>query len=228
MSKGDTSLCCFSPDERLIAASADNLAYVWDVTSTDLYPVEVFIGHTDVITALAFSSSSSLISASNDWSVKFWQIGTSTADPVEIGSESTIHPPAQVISITLQAADGITTTSGLYGMVRVWNIFTGQCQGSFQTPVKDLHKRSVQLIDNRLILVWHMENKIHIWDVEKQEPLITTPSEVARSQSSIEDLKISGDGSAVFYLNGEFIEYWSIWTVSGLQQTTYWHQRFRV
>src|ERR1700743_3065821 len=108
VTSGGTGLCCFSPDGRLVAASAGHIAYVWDVTSPDPYPIEVFIGHTDDITALTFSSSSSLISASDDKSVKFWQIGTSRRDPVEIHSQSATQPPAQVKSITLQAVDGIT------------------------------------------------------------------------------------------------------------------------
>ena len=91
--KGRAQCCCFSTDGRLVGASADNIAYVWDFTSTDPYPIEVFIGHTTQITALTFSSSS-LISASDDQSVKFWQIGSSIRDPVEIDSQSTIHPPA--------------------------------------------------------------------------------------------------------------------------------------
>ena len=209
--KGRIWYCCFSPDGRLVAASAYNIAYVWDVTSKDPYPIEVFIGHTKDITALIFSSPSSLISASRDQSVKFWKIDTSMRDPVGVGSQSTIYPPAQIESITLQAADGITITSDSDGVVMIQDTFTGNCKRSFQTPVK-YHERDVRLIDGRLILVWCMENRIHIWDVKKHKYLIETPSKVASSTDYIEDLKISGDGSAVFHLNGEFIESWSILT----------------
>ena len=186
----------------------------------------MFIGHTGTIAALIFSSSSSLISASADRSVKFWQIGTSVRDQVEIDSQSTIHPPAKVLSITLQAADGITITSDSDGVVMIWDIFTGNCRGSFQTPVKT-HMRDVQLIDGRLILVWYMEPRIHIWDVEKQESLIETPLKVASYSGSIEDLKISGDGSAVFYLNCDFIQSWSILTGANTGQvvTSYVNRR---
>ena len=222
VSSGSTSLCCFSPDGRLVAASAGDIAYVWDVTSPDPYPIEVFIGHTGAITALTFSSSSSLISASDDKSVKFWQIGTSVRDPVEIDSQSTIQPPAEVLSITLQAADGITITSDSDGVVMIWDIFTGNCRGSFQTPVKT-HMRDVRLIGGRLILVWYMEPRIHIWDVEKQESLIETPPEVAIEYHGILDLKISGDGSAVFYLHFWVLESWSIQTGAKIGMVTTSH-----
>ena len=212
VSSSPTDLCCFSPDGRLVAASAGDIAYVWDVTSTDSYPIEVFIGHTDIITGLTFSSSSSLISTSDDQSVKFWQVVTSTAGLVGVGSHSTIHPSAQVMSITLQAEDDITITSDSDGVVMIWDIFTGNCRRSFQTPLKDLSERSVQLIDGRLILVWCMQDGIHIWDVEKYEYIFGTTSEVAIRSYDIQDSKISGDGSAVFFLRDGFIESWSMWT----------------
>ena len=219
VSSGFTGKCCFSPDGRLVATSADDIAYVWDVTSTDPYPIETFIGHTHDISALTFSSSSSLISVSFDQSVKFWQIGTSMRDPVEIDSQSTTQPPAQVKSITLQAADGITITSDSDGVVMIWDIFTGNCNRSFQTPVK-YHERDVRLIDDRLILVWYMEDRIHVWDVEKQEYIIETPLEVTKYPYGIHDIKISGDGSAVFYLYNQLVESRSIWTGENIGMVT--------
>ena len=218
MSSSSTDLCCFSPDGRLVAASSHEITYVWDVTSTDLHPIEVFIGHTKFITALTFSSSSSLISVSRDQSVKFWQIGTSVRDPVEIDSQFTIQHPAEVKSITLQAADGITITSDSDGVVMIWDILTGNCNRSFQTPVKDSYERDVRLIDGRLILVWSMDSRIHVWDIEKQESLIVTPLDLASFSDGIEDLKISGDGSAVFFLNYQYIKSWSILTGANIGQ----------
>jgi len=78
----DTSYCCFSPDSRLIAAAAYNTAYVWDIANLDPHLVETFVGHTSGITALVFSSPSSLISASDDSSVKFWRIAALSTNPV--------------------------------------------------------------------------------------------------------------------------------------------------
>src|SRR5258708_26177528 len=65
--------CCFSPNGSLIAASIGTTAYVWDITSSIPCLIETFIGHTEEITALAFSSPSSLISMSAEKVVKFWK-----------------------------------------------------------------------------------------------------------------------------------------------------------
>ncbi|KAF9645378.1 WD40 repeat-like protein [Thelephora ganbajun] len=199
--------CCLSPDGKFAAAAANNIIYVWDIASSDPYLVQTFIGHTYPITSLAFSSPSSLISTSYDNSVKFWQISTST-DPVITDPKSTSPTSAIIKSVTLQSKYGIAITSDSNGVVRTWDISTGLCKEYFQTPAKVFHNRDVQLIDGRLIFVWHANNKIHIWDVEKGEHLFI----VDGFAHHLEDLRISGDGSKVFYLDAGFIQAYSIQT----------------
>jgi WD40 repeat protein len=93
VANSDTQCCCFSPDGRLVAIAGDNTAYVWDITSSDPHLVETFIGHTKYITSLVFSSPTTLISASEDRSVKFWQIGAPSMDLVVTGPN--LHPSLQ-------------------------------------------------------------------------------------------------------------------------------------
>jgi len=101
--------CCFSPDGRFIAASAGHTIYLWGITGPDLHLVTTFIGHTDYITSLVFSSSLTLISASSvgDRSVKFWQISVSSADLVASDTESTLPTLAPIRSVSLQSKDGL-------------------------------------------------------------------------------------------------------------------------
>jgi WD40 repeat protein len=204
ISYGNTKHCCFSPDGKLIAASSDNIAYVWDLSLSSPSPIEMFVGHTHEIEALAFSSPSSLISMSGDRSVKFWQIGTSMTDLVEIDSESTAHHSAQIMSVTLQTTYGITITSDSDGVVRIWDILTGHCKESFQTPLKGSHRRDVRLIDNRLTVVWYADEYFYIWDATRKKPLYTS------FIITIEDLKISGDGSKFFGLSAHFLVAFSL------------------
>jgi len=203
----NTRCCCFSPGGELVAVAADHTAYVWDITGPDPCLVEAFIGHTDTITSLAFSSPTSLISASEDKSVKFWQIGASPTTLIETDSMSTPLTSASIRSIILQSKDGITISSDLDGVVRIWDISTGICKTSFQTPAKGSQYQDVQLFDGRLIFVWHADEKIHIWDTEKGELLwsVDTPS------GGLDDLRISGDGTKVFCLYYASIQAWSIW-----------------
>ena len=198
---------CFSPDGRLIAAAVENVIYVWDITGSDPHAIETFVGHTDSISCLTFSSPSSLISSAHQ-SIKFWQIGALPINPVVTNQEPAPLTSAPVKSITLQAKDGITISSYLDGVVRTWDIVTGLCRASFQTPAKGFEQSDVRLINGRLIFVWQVGEEMHIWDVEKEKPLQTvqTPGE------AVEDIRISGGGSKVFCLSWEYIQAWSIWT----------------
>jgi WD40 repeat protein len=60
----DAYRCSFSPDSRLVAVAAGRTAYCWNITSSKPQLVETFIGHTEDITSLVFSSPTTLISAS--------------------------------------------------------------------------------------------------------------------------------------------------------------------
>ena len=202
---GDAQCYCFSPNGKYIAYAAESNACIWDIASSEPHHIETFIGHTGDITSLAFSSSSSLISASYDGSVKFWQIGAPgsvSADP-----KSTFLTSNTIESITLQGKDGIIITSDPDGVVRTWDILTGLCKASFQTPAKASQKRDVQLINSKLIFVWYANRKINIWDAERG---ILLPK--VKGPRYLKDLKISGDGSRVFCLGLDDIRVWSIQT----------------
>jgi WD40 repeat protein len=204
--------CCFSPDGRLIAVVIGNTASVWDSTSSNPHLIETLIGHSSAICGLAFSSPSSLISASEDKSVKFWQIGTSLGGSVETGSKSTTSNLAQVMSVTLQETEGIVITSHSNGIVRIWDILTGHCNRSLPTPLHVSHgKRDARVIDGRLIIVWceegKKEGKIKIWDAENQRLLSAN-----FAHEFLRDLKISGDGYKVFLLDNYIIKLWSLKT----------------
>jgi len=207
VANGIAQCCCFSPDGRHVAAAVGNTVYMWDITNSDPHLVETFISHTDDIISLAFSSSSSLISASDDKSIKFWQIGTLSIDPVKTDPKSTPLTSVPIKSITLLAKDGIAISIDSGGVMRIWDISTGICKASFQTP-EEFYYRDVQLVDGRLVTIWHTDEKVHIWNPEKGELLQT----VDTPGYGLQDLRISGDGSKIFCLYDEHIQAWSMQT----------------
>jgi len=201
----NTNYCCFSPDGKLVAVAAGHIAYVWNIANPEPCLIETFIGHTSDITSLVFSSPTSLISISQDQSIKFWQISapSTSLDITDLESISHISP---IKSITLQAKDEIAISSDSDGVVRIWELSTGICKASFQTPAKGSCLRDAQLIGSKLVLVWHMAKKIHIWDIEKGELLQTVDA-----PQGVKDLRISGDGTKVFCMKNK-IYAWDIWT----------------
>ena len=198
--------CCFSPDGKFVAGGIGHTVYIWDITNSNLCPIKTLTGHTRDITSLTFSSS--LISSSLDKSIKFWQ----TCALVATNSESTQLASAEIESVSLQATNGIAISSDSAGVVKTWDILTGICKASFQTPAGDNVWRDTQLIEGRITCVW-LDNdeygKIHIWDTEKGECLQTLGTQYT---SSVRDLRISGDRSEVFLLSEKYIQAWSIWT----------------
>ena len=205
----NTSCHCFSPDRRLIAAADNKTAYVWDITSQDPHLIETFIGHTGEINSLVFSSPSSLVSTGRGRSVKFWKIGTLLTDNAATNTQSTPPSSASIKSISLQARDGVAISSDSKGVVKIWDISTGACRAAFQTPVKfsgGWAMQDARLIDNRLIVIWRQDHKIHIWEAEKGELLqnLRTPR--------FNNLRISGDGSKIICLSRGLIQAWSMWT----------------
>ena len=202
--------CCFSPDDSLVAVASERIAYVWNLSNSVPHLVAMFSGHSDDIASLVFSSPSSLISASEDSSVKFWQIGISSTDKVSTDPISTLTTSAPIHFVSLQAKEGIAISGDSNGVVKIWDILTGLCKTSFQTSVGDHFWGDAQLIDGRLLLIWGWKYIVHIWDSEKGE-LSQTLGSVGSA-----GLRISGDGSKVFNVcMDDFkgrIQVWSIQT----------------
>ena len=205
---GNIWCCCLSPDSRLVAVAADYTIYVWDITSSNPHLVETFLGHTQDITSLAFSSSSTLISASWDRSVRFWQIGILSADSIVTNPVSTPTTLPLISSISLQAKDGVSISSDADGVVRTWDIPASRCKPSSKSSAKYYKDGNVELIDSELVFVWYGDEKINIWDPEKGEFLLQTDI----PEEDLLDLRISGDGSKIFCINRKFIQAWGIWT----------------
>ena len=208
-------LCCFSPDNRLLAVAAYKTIYCYDITTSAPQLVVTFIDHTEWITSLVFSSTTTLVSASEDNSIKFWQVGAQSTDPAITNLGSTFFPFTRIKSIILQSKERIAITCASHGVIRAYDISTGICRASHQAPPKSHYLRDVQFVNSRLILVWYADNKIHVWDAKSGALLWETD----KPQHKIYDLRISGDGSKVFGLfghsymaNSNFIWAWSLQT----------------
>jgi len=200
---GQLSGCCYPfPGGRLVAFAAGSAINIWDITNLNPHLVKPFVGHTKHISSLTVSSPSSLI-LSYDESIKLLQISDLLMAPVVTDQQPTPPALAPIKSITLQAKDGITTSSDSNGLVRVWDVLTGHCKTSFQTLAKGYNIGAGQLVNGQLIFVWHAE-MIHIWDMEKGE--VQT---VNAPWGDIEDVRISRDRSRIFFLWWESIQAWS-------------------
>jgi len=206
-----SNCCCLIPGGRLVAVAAGSAINIWDISSSDPHIIKTYVGHNTDISSLAFSSPSSLVSSSYGESVKLWQIDDLSMAPVVVDQKSTPLASAPIQCIALQAQDGITISSDSNGVVRIWDISTGYCKASFQTPAKRFRHSDIQLINSKLIFVWFQEGKVHIWDAEKGELKI-----VGTTMDGVDNVKISGDGSRVYCLYCGSLQAWSVQTGEGI------------
>jgi hypothetical protein len=198
--------CCFSPDGRFVASAGGLDIYVWDITKSEALLVKRLSGHSGFISFIAFPSS--LISGSADKSVKFWQSGNFLTGLVTPTHGTALDVSALILSVNLFAKDGTVVTSDISGVVKTWDLMTGRCEKSFQTPAQG--KRDTHLVGDTLIIVWMegKENHYHVWDVGRRHLL----RRVHSSFSGVHDVKIAGDGSKIFGLRDRCIEARSIRT----------------
>ena len=202
------SNCCLSPDGRLVACRATITIYVWDITTSEPRLVGR-VGHSDLVTFIDFPSS--LISGSNDRSVRFWRTDGYLADSTRTDHMAGLHGLTSIESVNLFAEEGIVVTSDSSGAVKTWDLTTGRLKSSFLTPAKGI--RDTRLTGDTLTIVWwtkeeEEEGGCHIWDVYKGQLL----RRFRNTLSHLWDLKISGDGSKIFGLNGLGVQAMSMQT----------------
>jgi WD40 repeat protein len=202
--------CCFSPDGRFVAYAFDKTIHIWDISKKEPRFAGELVGHADSITFLIYSSS--LISGSHDKSVKFWQSGSLLMDSVTTNDTPTPPGSAPIQSVEVFTEDGVVVTSDSSGVVKTWDLTTGECKSSFSTPAQGI--RDTRLAGDTLIIVWiEWENPggvgvCHIWNVVEGRLLRKTPS----AFNMILHLKISEDGSKLFTLGLRSIQALSIQT----------------
>ena len=204
----DTRYCCFSPDGRLVAVAAGSVIYIWNITSPDPHLIRTFIGHTNKINSIVFSSPSTLISAALDKSVKFWQVYASSAEPVVTNPEPSPITLPLISSVSLQARNGIAVSSDAAGIVETWDMPTDPHGIPAQSLTKDSRYGATKLVNSRLIFVWYASEMLNVWNAEKEEFLL----QLHIPKHNTLDLRISGDGSKIFHIHSEFIQAWDIWT----------------
>ena len=194
--------CCFSLDGRFIAVHDDHTIYLWDVSGPKPHPIQTLTGHTALISSLVFSPSFTLISASFDRSIKFWQIGGPSADLV-------VPASARIVSVSLQTKEGLAFSIDSEGVVKTWDILTGCCKETFKSLAKDILHADIQTIDNNLVIVWCEQGKniIRLWDSGRNKP-----QAICEIENFLGGLRITGDGSRVLWVEKGSVKAKSMWT----------------
>ena len=194
--------CCFSPDGKLVALSTSETIEVWQIVGSNPSFIETIpcLNHNH----LTFSSPSCLVSGSaGGWAAAFWKIGDLSAEP---SPKSTTLASAPIVSVSLQAKDGIAITSNSTGVLEIWDLLTGLYKTSFQSPATKHDLGDAKLVNGRLSFAWKTGYSLHIWD-----SVNGGPSTLEESFNTV-FFMVSGDGSKVFCKTDIVIKVWSVWT----------------
>ena len=113
---------CLSPSGEFAVGVSGTTAYVWVITSPSIRLIETLALHDSNILSLAFSSS--LISASSDKSVRFWQVGGFSPNQVTMDARSTTLTSAAVTSAILQAQEGTVISTYSTGVLMLRGLST--------------------------------------------------------------------------------------------------------
>lgn len=209
----DAEHCCFSPDGKHIAVVSNEMIDVWNITSPEPDIIESFESPAK---DLIFTSPSSLISTSEEGLVKFWQIGhlseNSVISDTESTSESTSSALYSAQFARLQIKDSIAISGHSSGVVKIWDLITGDCKESFQTPAAESLMADAQLANGKLIFVWHNYEELGVWDSEEGE------SSEEFHEPELCGLQLSGDNSKIFTLASDAIKALSVQTFEVLSR----------
>ena len=123
-----------------------------------------------------------------------------------------------ISSISLQPRDGIAISSDIDGGVKTWDIPAGLCKAPSKPPAEDYKHGDVKLINSRLVFIWYTDEKINIWDSEKGKTLLQADI----LGHNMLDIRVSGDGSKIFWINKEFSQVWDMWTGEPVGRAEFW------
>ncbi len=117
---GGPDVLLFSPDGKILACGAGQDVKLWDTTTGEL--ITTFTAHIGFIEYLAFSTDGSILaSASQDGTIKYWNI--KTGKPLQ--SHITRHIP-WVISTSFINNSSTLACVDYGGMITIWDLETSQ------------------------------------------------------------------------------------------------------
>ncbi len=179
-----TRTVAFSPDGRILASDdfIDKSVRLWNVSTNQA--ITALVGHTGLITSLAFSPSGAILaSGSYDNTIRLWDMQT---DQTVMTLQGTTDG---VSSIAFSPDGNILVSGGWDRAVRLWDVHTGQSIAVLSGNMD--HVRSVAFSPNgKLIASGSDDGLIRLWLVPvtsspSPSTLATTPISTASNDSPI-------------------------------------------
>jgi WD40 repeat protein len=164
--KAEVPFAAFSPDgSRIVTASADNTARVWD--TADGHLLLTLAGHTDAVVSAAFSPDGKhIVTASFDHTARVWDAGDG-----HLLFTLTGHTDSLFCSVFSPDGSRIVTTS-LDKTARVWDAANGQLLSTLAGHTAIVATAAFSP-DGKQIVTASADKTARVWDVATGRPLFT-------------------------------------------------------
>ena len=151
-------------DEHVAATSTDSNRIQLYRTKTTTR-IEQYSGHTDLVTSVRFNyNKKSLISASNDKTIRNWDIAT--------GQHTSTTVPVRINNVDLNMSETIMATTHMKDM-KFWNMSAGKAQIIHTLP--NAHRDEVTCArfstDERYVVSTGQDHIVKVWDVRTWQPV---------------------------------------------------------
>ncbi|TEB35945.1 WD40 repeat-like protein [Coprinellus micaceus] len=169
---GQVNRLAISPDKRLLAAAIHKKINIYEIASSSNEPLVAFESHTGNVSAVAFHSEGKwLVTASEDGTIKVWDLRTSTL-------HRTYDNGAPVNDVIIHPNQGELISCDQAGSIKQWDLSDNICSHELaspfyysSTPAGDTPIRSVTLAaDGSFLVAGNNKGQIYVWRLHEDVP----------------------------------------------------------
>jgi WD40 repeat protein len=155
----DVTHATFSPDnKRLVTASKDNSARVWDSKTGN--ELAILKGHNDNVTHAVFSPDGQrIVTASDDYTARIWDSTTGQQLAVLKGHNDDV-------THAVFSPDGQSIVTASDDIARIWDSTTGQKLVQLEGPINSLSHITFSPDSKRILNTGEVFWEAEIWDAE--------------------------------------------------------------
>ncbi len=173
--------------KSILTAGADRIVRLWNLT--DGKEVRQFAGHTDVVTSVAVTHDGArVVAGSVDKTVRIWK----TTDAAVV---ATLTHTSAVRSLGLSADSSRLAVTGDAGLVRVWDLATGQTLQRFLG-----HDGAVAAVsftgDATRLVTGGVDKSARVWTISAERVIVA-------GEGPVKEAAFVGDGSRFAAVVGE-------------------------
>lgn len=143
---------------------ADGNIYLWDTALNSV--IQTFIGHTDVVTALTFSTNGQyLVSGSANGEIIIWNVSTGMEIQRLSGHDE------QIWSVYYSPDNQSLVSASADNTIRIWNVETGKLTHELVSHTDEVLSAKFTLNNNQIVSSSY-DDTLRLWDISTGESVI--------------------------------------------------------